>query len=107
MNYSSLKQTATSLIKSAGLPISLSRDGSQIASGYGVVTPSESKVEEGLMPGSVMRVSKLVMYATASSSAFAPQVGDTVTSSQGSWRIENFQAYKPSTTTIAYKLEIA
>jgi hypothetical protein len=105
MDYSVLSGKATGLIKNLGFQITVTRNGLSVGKAYGVITPSKTEVQEGVTAATPMAMQSKVMYVTAIGS-FNPQIGDLVTSTVGQWAITAVSDYKPSTTTIAYRLEI-
>jgi hypothetical protein len=105
INYTGLNAKATALIKSLGFPIKITRNGAVIGSGNAVVTPSKAKVEQGATSPSPMQIGMKNLYVTAAS-GFEPQVSDFVISKQGTWQVLAVEDYKPSTTTIAFRLEV-
>jgi len=105
MDYLALNGKATALIKSLGFQITVTRNGSSVGKAYGVISPSKTETQEGPTAATPMAMQSKVMYVTAVGS-FSPQVGDLVTSSVGQWQITAVCDYKPSTTMIAYRLEL-
>lgn len=107
MNYMKLNALAIKTIKKMGIPISVTRhDGTAVGDAHAVVTPSESKLDNGPMPGSVMATVNKTLYVTANTQAFAPQPGDTVTSGENEWLIVMASDIKPADVVVAWKLEV-
>ena len=105
MDYTALNQRTSSLIQKLGFSITLERDGVVVGKAYGVVTPSDTKANGGLTSVTPIQTDNKVMYVSAPA-RFVPQVHDFVIAKHGKWQIVAIEQYAPSTTTIAYRIEV-
>jgi hypothetical protein len=106
MDYQLLNTTATALIKRAGFPIVVSRDGATVGKGHGVFSPSKKQAEQGATSATPLSIASKTMYATAVGK-FDPQVGDLISGGKlGRWQVVAVEDYKPSTLTVAFRIEV-
>lgn len=105
MDYLALTAKATGLITKLGFPISVTRNGSVVGKGNGVVTPSKADKQEGVTSASLLQIANKTIYFTANQK-FEPQVGDLLVSKIGQWSVTSVEDYKPATVTIAWKLGV-
>lgn len=103
LDYVALQSEIAALIADLGAPCSLSVGGKTLK-GYGVKLDVEKNDDPR---GSVHPTSRATqtIYVKGSLKS-APSVGDTITFADVTYRIDLVEAYRPATTTVAYRLEV-
>jgi len=106
MDYKALQTTANTLITNAGLKIKIVRDGTTVASGYGVFAGASTKTstdgESSVLAQTVIQNRTLLI----SGALKAPMIGDYITSDALTLFVTDVDLVRPGGTTVLYKVEV-
>jgi hypothetical protein len=107
MNYVDIQRRANDLLKSAGLKVTITRDGSTVSSGYAVFTQKRVAPENESATYSLALTPTTKRVALLSGLAKEPAVGDTLTGDKVTYTVTAVETVRPAATTVLYKVEVA
>jgi hypothetical protein len=103
VNYKSIVQRVDSAFKKAGMQVKITRGDVTVGTGYGLFVQSKATMESSplLQTTISQKVFKL------SGAAKAPEVGDTLIANKETFTVKSVETTRPTTTTLAYVLEVS
>lgn len=106
MDYAALASTANTLIKGAGLSVTITRNGVKVTTAYAVFVGGETKNETSSGSSVLASTAMTTKSVLLSGLAKAPQVGDLLVAEKFSMTVQKIETLRPAATTILYKLEV-
>lgn len=107
IDYAAIANNVTSMIGSAGVPITVSRAGVTLLRTNAVFTNTKAVEIQGDPTSRVSRLNLTQTDAYIPATKTPPQPGDVVVGKGRQFRIVTVEAYQPALTVLAYKLSMS
>lgn len=107
MDYAALAKTANTLLKGAGILVTVNRAGLKVSSGYAVFVASKSENDDSNPSSLLAQTSITNKMLLLSGLAKEPMVGDTITADKITYTVQTVEKVRPASVTVLYKCEVA